>query len=65
MAGYYYFTFTNDDPLRSSFKEDEISIEDMRKNFVGNFVHAGDEPHDVARVADIWTEAQAKAYHNA
>ncbi len=64
MNGYYYFAFTNDDPMRTSFKENEISIEEMRKTFIGTLVQTGDEPHDVERVFDIWTEEQAKAYYN-
>ena len=64
MSGYYYFAFTNGDPMRSSFKENEISIENMKKQFVGTFIRTGDEDHDFDRVADIWTEAKAKAYYN-
>lgn len=61
---YYYFAFFNDDPMRTTYAENEISIEEMRKRFVGDFVTIGDEPHDISRIADIWTEEQAKAYYN-
>ena len=61
---FYYFAFTNADPLRTSFKENEISLEEMRKQFIGTWVQTGDEDHDCDRVADIWTTAQATAYYN-
>lgn len=61
---YYYFAFAYADPTRSSFKESEISIEEMRKRFIGEWIRTGDEPHDIERVTDIWTSAQAKAYYN-
>jgi len=59
---YYYFAFADDDAMRSTFTEEEISIEEMRERFVGSFIRVGDEEYDVSRVSDIWTEEQAKAY---
>ena len=64
MSKNYYFAFTNDDPLRTAYQENEISIEEMRKQFVGTFIRVGDEENDVNRVSDIWTEDQVKAYYN-
>ncbi len=64
MNGFYYFAFTNNDPMRTSFKENEISIEDMKKQFVGTWVKTGDEDYDTDRVNDIWTTEQANAYYN-
>ena len=64
MNGYYYFAFTNGDPVRTSFKENEINIEEMREQFVGTWVKTGDEDHDTGRVNDIWTTEQANAYYN-
>lgn len=61
---YYYFAFSNGDPMKSSFNENELSIENMKKQFVGTFIRTGDEEHDFDRVADIWTEAEATAYYN-
>jgi hypothetical protein len=61
---YYYFAFTNADSLRTSFKENEISLEEMRKQFIGTWVRTGDEEYDCDRVADIWTTAQTNAYYN-
>jgi hypothetical protein len=63
MAG-YYFAFANDDPMRTAYNEAEMSIEEMRKKFVGEFIQTGDEAHDISRVVDIWTQAQANAYYN-
>lgn len=64
MNGYYYFAFTNGDPMRTSFRESEISIEELRKQFAGTWVSVGDEEHDTALICDIWTETQARAYYN-
>lgn len=64
MTPYYYFVFTNDDPMQTAYKESEISIEEIKKRFVGDFIQTGDEPHDISRVSDIWTEKQVKAYFN-
>lgn len=64
MNGYYYFAFANGDPMRTSFKENEISIEEMRKRFVGTWVQMGEEEYDADRVNDIWTTEQANAYYN-
>lgn len=61
---YYYFAFASADPTRSSFKETEISVEEMRSQFVGKWIKTGDEPHDIECVTDIWTTAQVKAYYN-
>ena len=60
MTKYYYFAFADDDPMRSAYREHEISIEDLRRTFIGDFIQTGDEPHDVSRVVDIWTEEQVK-----
>ena len=64
MMANYYFAFSNDDPMRSKYPESKMTIEKMRELFVGTFIQVGDEPHDVNRVADIWTEEQAKKYFN-
>lgn len=61
---YYYLAFVNDDPMRTSFRESEISIEEMRTRFIGKSIRTGDEDYDYSIVSDIWTEAQAKAYYN-
>ena len=61
---YYYFAFTNDDPMRTSFRENEITIEEMKTRFIGKAIQTGEEDHDYSIVSDIWTEAQAKAYYN-
>lgn len=61
---YYYFAFAYSDPMRSSFEESEIGIEEMRNRFIGEWIQTGDEPHDTERVADIWTYEQAHAYYN-
>lgn len=63
MARYYYFAFANDDPMRTTYTESELTVEEMRKRFVGTWVQTGDEPHDVARIADIWTAEQAARYY--
>lgn len=62
MGKYYYFAFNDDDPMRTSYTESDMTIEEMRKMFVGTFIQVGDEPHDINRVADIWTAEQAKNY---
>ena len=59
---YYYFAFTNADPMQTAFKEAEITIEEMRKRYVGTWVQTGDEEHDADRVSDIWTSDRAKNY---
>ena len=64
MNKYYYFAFTNDDPMRTTYRESEISLEDMKARFVGKSIQTGDEDYDYSIVSDIWTEAQAKAYYN-
>ena len=61
---YYYFAFTNDDPMRTSFRENEITLEEMKTRFIGKAIQTGEEDHDYSMVSDIWTEAQAKAYYN-
>ena len=61
---YYYFAFTNDDPMRTSFRENEITLEEMKTRFIGKAIQTGDEEHDYSIVTNIWTEAQAKAYYN-
>lgn len=64
MTNYYYFAFANDDPMRTAYREIELDIESMRRTFIGSFIRTGDEPHDVSRVIDIWTEEQVRAYYN-
>jgi hypothetical protein len=61
---YYYFAFTNDDPMRTSFRENEITLEEMKTRFIGKAIKTGEEDHDYSIVSNIWTEAQAKAYYN-
>ena len=59
---YYYFAFANDDPLKTAFNENEITVDEMRERFVGSWVRVGDDEHDVNQVSDIWTSDQAKKY---
>jgi hypothetical protein len=60
----YYFAFRGSDPIPSKFSENEMTLEDMRKRFVGQWIQTGDEPHDCERINDIWTKAQVEAYYN-
>lgn len=61
---HYYFAFRSSDPIPSTFREDEATLEEMRKRFVGQWIQTGDEPHDCERISDIWTKAQVEAYYN-
>lgn len=64
MTKYYYFAFSDDDPMKTGYREHEINIEDLRRAFIGDFIQTGEETYDVSRVVDIWTEEQVKAYYN-
>lgn len=58
----YYFELRGDDPRRTSYSEENHSIEEMRSNFVGTFIQVGEEPHDVEQVIGILTQEQAERY---
>lgn len=60
---YYYFALRADDPVRTAYKEEETTIEELRKQFVGKAIQVGDEEHDIGIITDIWTEEKARAYY--